>query len=74
VPRIVCRICRYAVPMTARIANLLTMYLHCTQGVPGAPLRTECMMFMREPGADDEWPSIRLRGQMPTRYPITAAE
>ena len=36
--------------MTARIANLLTMYLHCRQGVPGAPYRTECMVLVREPG------------------------
>jgi hypothetical protein len=59
--------------MSARIANALVMYLHCTQGVPGAPFRTECLVFVREPGADDQWPSIRLRGQLPTRYPIIAA-
>ena len=72
-PRLLCRICRYAVPMTAHIANKLTTYLHCTQGVPGAPFRTECLVFMREPGAEDEWPNMRLRGQMPTRYPIISA-
>ena len=70
-PRFLCRICRYPMPMTARIANVLTTYLHCTQGVPGAPHRTECPMFIREPGADDEWP--RVRGQTRTRYPIIAA-
>lgn len=59
--------------MTGRVANVLTMYLHCTQGVPGAPLRTECIVFMREPGADDESPAVRLRGQLPTRYPINSA-
>lgn len=59
--------------MTARVANVLTMYLHCTQGVPGAPSRTERMVFVREPGADDEWPDVRLRGQLPTRYPTILA-
>ena len=72
VPRFLCRICRFSQPMTAIVANVFTMYLHCTQGVPGAPLRTECMVFMREPGADDEWPDVR-RGQVPTRYPIISA-
>jgi hypothetical protein len=69
-PRILCRICRYSQPMTARVANVLTVYLHCMQGVPGAPYRVACPVFMREPGADDEWPDVRLRGQLPTRYPI----
>jgi hypothetical protein len=59
--------------MTARIAGVLQTYPHCQQGVPGAPYRTECMVFVREPGADDEWPNVRFRGQMPTRYPIIAA-
>jgi hypothetical protein len=72
-PRFLCRICSYAVPMTARVANVRVVYLHCTQGVPGAPYRVECRVFVREPGADDEWADVRLRGQMPTRYPIIAA-
>jgi hypothetical protein len=38
--------------------------------VPGAPFRVECMVFMRAPGADDEWPNVRLRGQVPTQYGI----
>ena len=59
--------------MSAVVANVLTMYLHCTQGVPGAPHRTECMVFLREPGADDVWPDVRLRGRIPTLYPIIAA-
>jgi hypothetical protein len=47
------------------------VYPHCTQGVPGAPFRVECMVFMRAPGADDEWwPNVRLRGQVPTQYGI----
>jgi len=62
VPRILCHICRYAVPTTARIANVLTTYLRCAQGVPGAPYRVECMVFEREPGADDEWTSGRVCG------------
>ena len=73
-PRFLCRICRYSQPLTARVANVLTMYLHCTQGVPGAPLRTECIVFVRESGADDEWPDVRMRGELPTRYlTITAS-
>jgi len=72
-PRILCRICRYATPMSARIAKVLTVYLHCTQGVVGAPYRAECPVFVREPGADDEWPNVRLRGRLPTRYPVIAA-
>jgi len=49
------------------------VYLHCMQGVPGAPYRVECSVFVREPGADDEWPNVHLRGAMPTRYPIISA-
>jgi hypothetical protein len=71
--RILCRICRFGEPMTALVANVWTTCLHWRQGVPGAPLPTECMVFMREPGADDEWPFVRLRGQMPTRYAIIVA-
>jgi hypothetical protein len=55
------------------VANVFMVYLHCRQGVPGAPYRTECMVFVREPGSDDEWPDVRLRGQLPTRYPIISA-
>jgi len=36
-PRFLCRICRYSTPMSTRIAHALVMYLHCTQGMPGAP-------------------------------------
>ncbi len=59
--------------MMARVAGMLTMYLHCMQGVPGAPHRVECSVFVREPGSDDEWPDVRLRGELPTRYPIISA-
>jgi hypothetical protein len=59
--------------MSARVANVLTAYLHCTQGVPDAPYRVECPVFVRELGADDEWPNVRMRGQMPTRYPVISA-
>jgi len=72
-PRFLRCICRYTTPMTALVANVLTHYLHCMQGVPGAPYRTERMVFVREPGADDEWPDVRLRGQMATRYPVFTA-
>ena len=72
-PRFLCRICRYTMPMSARVANVLTAYLHCTQGVPDAPYRVQCPVFVRELGADDEWPNVRMRGQMPTRYPVISA-
>jgi hypothetical protein len=72
-PRLLCRICRYSQPMMAVVANVLTTYLHCRQGVSGAPFRVECPVFVREPGADDEWPSMRLRGRLPTRHQVIAA-
>jgi hypothetical protein len=72
-PRILCCICRFAMPMIARIAGTTTSYLHCRQGVVGAPYRVECPTFQREPGADDDWPSVRLRGRTPTRYAIITA-
>jgi hypothetical protein len=28
------------------------------QGVVGAPYRVACPVFVREPGSDDEWPSV----------------
>lgn len=57
--------------MMARVANVVTVYLSCTQGVPGAPRRIACPVFEREPGADDDWP--RARGVFPTRYPVLSA-
>jgi hypothetical protein len=63
-PYILCAICRYARRMIARVAGMTTMYQQCTHGVSGAPYRTECPVFVRE-GADDEWPSVRLRGRLP---------
>ena len=33
------------------------VHLRCTQGVPGAPLRLDCGVFMRATGADDDRPS-----------------
>ena len=48
-------------------------YLRCRQGVTGAPYRVECPVFVREPGADDEWSDVRRRGQLLTRYPMIAA-
>ena len=52
---------------------MLTVYLHCAQGVTGAPYREECPIYVREPGADDEWPNVRLRGLLPTCYRIISA-
>jgi hypothetical protein len=67
-PRFLCRICRYTMPMTARVANVLTVYLHCMQGVPGALYRVECTVFVREPGANDERPDVRMCGRTTMAY------
>ena len=73
-PRYLCQICHFATPLMGYIANVLTLYLNCTQGVRWAPYRIECPVFMREPGPpDDEWPGVRLRGSSPTRYPMIEA-
>jgi len=71
-PRFLCCICRYTTPMTALVANVLTHYLHCMHGVPGAPYRTECMVLCasRAPTTSAD---VRLRGQMSTRYPVFTA-
>lgn len=37
------------------------MYLHCIKACR-APYRTECSVFVREPGADDVWLDVRMRG------------
>ena len=65
--RILCLMCRYAVPQLARVASELTAYLHCLHGVPGAGSRTACAVFMREPGADDDGSA---RDRLPGRWPI----
>ena len=39
-------------------------YLRCRQAVTGAPYRVECPVFVREPGADDLWRDVRLRGSV----------
>ena len=65
--------CRLAHPMSALVADVFVVYLHWRQAVPGAPHRVECMLFVREPGADDEWADVRLRGELPTRYSIISA-
>lgn len=72
-PRILCGVCRYTVPMTASVAGVTRTYQHCMQGVRGAPYRVARPVFVRETGADDEWPSVRLRGSLPTRYPMIVA-
>jgi hypothetical protein len=41
-PRFLCRIGRFSTPMSALVANVFTIYLHCRQGVPGARYRVEC--------------------------------
>ena len=53
-------LCLWSVQMLVRIAGLTDTHLHCTQGVPGAPLRYACPVFMREPGADDDVMPRRL--------------
>lgn len=64
--RILCLICRFASPQYALLANIATVYLHCLQGVPGAPTRTACLRFEREPGADDDMLVLGVR----LRYPV----
>jgi hypothetical protein len=64
--QVLCLLCRFAMPQYARIANTLTVYLRCVQGVPGAPTRVDCSRFMREPGADDDAPVRPAR----LRYPV----
>jgi len=49
-----CPICHWSVSQLARIAGALSVHLRCTQGVPGAPLRRSCPVFMREADADDD--------------------
>jgi hypothetical protein len=71
-PRFLCHISRFGTPLSCNVANVL-MSLHCTQGVPSAPYRVGCSVFVREPGANDEWPVVRPRGVMPTRYAVIAA-
>jgi hypothetical protein len=64
VVRVLCLVCHYAAPQFARIGCALGFYLHWPQGVPGAGTRTACPLFMREPGADDDWPrQLQPRGR-----------
>ena len=58
-----CPLCHWLTPMPGRIAGVLTIYMHCMQGVPGAPLRERCLAFLREPGADDDRPRRRPPGR-----------
>jgi len=39
--------------MMTRVAGALTMYLHGRQGMPGAPQRSECLVFVRDSGLGD---------------------
>jgi hypothetical protein len=32
-PRFLCRIWRYTMPTSARVANVLAFYMHCMQGI-----------------------------------------
>jgi len=54
-----CPICHWSVSQLVRIAGTLAVHLRCTQGIPGAPLRNSCPVFMRETGADDDVPRQR---------------
>ncbi len=49
-----CPFCRWSASQLAIVAGEFVARLACRQGVPGAPLRLACSVFMREPGADDE--------------------
>jgi hypothetical protein len=59
--------------MVGYVANVLPLYIALHSRVRGAPYRTECPVFMREPRADDEWPFVRVRDQMPSPYPMIEA-
>jgi hypothetical protein len=52
-----CPICHWSVSQLVRIAGTLAVHLRCAQGVPGAPLRDYCRVFMRATGADDDRPT-----------------
>jgi hypothetical protein len=54
-----CPICYWSVSQLVRIAGALTVHLRCPQGVPGAPVRENCGVFMRATGADDDVMSHR---------------
>ena len=63
-PPILCRVCRYFVPLPAVVAGVRTVVYHCFQGVPRAGTRTRCPVFMREPGADEKEPFfLRIAGE-----------
>jgi hypothetical protein len=49
-----CPICHWSVSQLVRIAGTLAVHLRCAQGVPGAPTRRDCGVFMRATGADDD--------------------
>jgi hypothetical protein len=57
--RILCQFCHWSQPQLVQIAGVLTSHLHCRQGVPGAPQRESCRVFMRATTADDEEPARR---------------
>lgn len=46
--------CRWPASPLANVAGEFVARLVCRQGVPGRPLRLECSVFVRRPGADDE--------------------
>ena len=60
-----CPLCRWSASQLAIVAGEFVARLACRQGVPGAPLRLACSVFMREPGADDE-----SRPRRPGRWQI----
>ncbi len=49
-----CPLCRWSASQLAIVAGAFVARLACRQGVPGAPLRTSCPVYQREPGADDD--------------------
>lgn len=60
--RALCPLCRWSASQFANVAGKFVVHLACRQGMPGAPLRLACSVFMREPGADDEF-RPRRRGR-----------
>jgi hypothetical protein len=52
-----CPICHWSVSQLVRIAGTLAVHIRCVQGVPGAPWRHQCGVFVRATGADDDRPT-----------------
>jgi hypothetical protein len=54
-----CRHCRYSAMVAVIVTGIRSMALHCRQGVPGSPRRSDCPIYQREPGSDDDLVKLR---------------